>query len=85
MKRKIVEIKKSREEHATLTKSTYRRWSIEVHTVHLECGHKKVYRGDSCPVSFVNCKPCAAASKTLVTEHFSDKAMLRQAAKSGVQ
>lgn len=82
MKRKIDKVTTVREEHASLHGRTYRWWSVAIHTVHLECGHTKIYRGDNCPTASANCKQCDLDAKGLVAEHFSIKA---SAARGAIQ
>lgn len=85
MKRKIVGRTRYQEEHASQNGRTFRWWAISIHTVTLECGHKKTYRGDSCPAKSADCKECDAQVRELVVEHFDDRNLVKQAAKSGAQ
>lgn len=56
--RKIVRRTKAKDEHVRLTTRTFNYWMVPVTTLHLECGHTKVYRGDYVPEKKARCALC---------------------------
>lgn len=58
--RRIVASSRAKEEHVSLTTRTFNYRAVFVTTITLECGHKRVYRGDSAPSSRALCRECSA-------------------------
>ena len=58
MIQKIVKTSSKWEQHFGKSK-TFTWWQTKVTTLTLECGHQKVYRGDSTPKSTAICKECS--------------------------
>jgi len=56
--RKIVRRERETEEHIGKGRG-FTWWMTESTTLHLECGHTKVYRGMSVPAKKVRCSECS--------------------------
>lgn len=64
--RKIVRCDIRRDESVTMTAYTYSWSSTDVHTLTLECGHTKVYRGHAAaPKHKALCKACSRGKPTV--------------------
>lgn len=83
MKRKIIEVTKHRAADMSCNYRGVVKF-VDVATLHLECGHRKIIRGRAQPVPKheTMCKEC---DRELVVEHFEDKRFVKQAAKAGAQ
>lgn len=84
MKRKIVETTKHQAPAVDAARQNRGIKFIEVTTLFMECGHRRVFRGTSQKIPRIESE-CRECDRGLVVEHFEDKNFVAQAAKAGVQ
>lgn len=58
IKRGVKRVRTDYEEHNGRNHKSW--WRVKVHTVVLDCGHEKVYRGDVYPKRYSRCRECEA-------------------------
>lgn len=62
--RKITGRSETWEQHESIRGRHYTWWQVKITTVTLDCGHTKVFRGDSVPKAKVRCPACAPKEET---------------------
>ena len=85
MKRLILKSTTTHEEHFTANGSAFNHWALAIHTLLLECGHKKIYRGTRPPKVYSQCKRCDEIADELARDHFDRKRDIDAARKGGPQ
>lgn len=65
--RKITNRSETWEQHESQRGRNYTWWQTRVTTVTLECGHTKVFRGETIPKAKVRCTACGEPAAITIT------------------